>query len=76
MVKRKDTVCFHFTIVDITYCNLTRFLYYKDIIRKAFFTMATLSMLLLENELFIIIAVIKVGQVLLHGPNEITLDPM
>ena len=38
--------------------------------------MSTLLMLLLENELFIIITVIKVGQVLLHGPNEITLDPM
>ena len=39
---------YHFTIVDITYCNLTSFLYYKDI-RKALFTMATLLMLLLEN---------------------------
>ena len=28
------------------------FLYYKDIIRKAFFTMATLLMLLLENDFF------------------------
>jgi hypothetical protein len=35
--------------VDITYCNLTSFLYYKDIIRKAFFTMGTLLMPLLEN---------------------------
>ena len=35
--------------MDITYCNLTSFLYYKDIIWKAFFTMATLLMLLLEN---------------------------
>ena len=34
---------------DLVYCNLISFLYYKDMIRKAFFTMATLLMLLLEN---------------------------
>ena len=46
-----DTLWFHFTIVDITYRNLTSFfLYYKDIIRKAFITIATLLILLLENE--------------------------
>ena len=47
-----DTLWFHFTIVDITYCYLASFLYYKDLIRKAFFTMATLLMQLLENGWF------------------------
>ena len=44
-----DTLWFHFTIVDYYILQFDKFLSYKDIRRKAFFTMATLLMLLLEN---------------------------
>ena len=47
-----DTLWFHFTIVDYYILQFDKFLSYKDIRRKAFFTMATLLMLLLENESF------------------------
>ena len=43
---------FHFTIVDYYMLQVDRFLSYKDIRRKAFFTLATLLMLLLENVKF------------------------
>ena len=44
-----DTLWFHFTIVDYYILQFDKFLSYKDIRRKAFFTMATLLMLPLEN---------------------------
>ena len=49
-----DTLWFHFTIVDYYILQFDKFLSYKDIRRKAFFTMATLLMLLLENDDFLI----------------------
>ena len=47
-----DTLWFHFTIVDYYILQFDKFLSYKDIRRKTFFTMATLWMPLLENGVY------------------------
>ena len=49
-----DALWFHLHIVDLPNAIWRVFFCYKDIRRKAFFTMATLLMLLLENEYFLI----------------------
>ena len=45
-----DTLWFHFTIKDYYIIQFDNFFCYKDIGSKAFFTMATLIMPVLENE--------------------------